>query len=136
MRRPVDVEPSGVTGLRPPFEHVEPERIVGAADAHVIRNEVENSLESLASKRMDHRRVFCFRSELWIELRVVRDVVAVRAARARLEEWREIDMAHAEPREIGRDGCGLIEAEAGTQLQPVSGAGGDRHDSTLQRTLH
>src|SRR5271166_4973327 len=101
----------------------------------MIWNEVKDTLEALASKRMDHRSVLCFRPELRIEFCVVRDVVAMRASWARFEERGEIDMADTEAREIGRDGCGLIEAEACAELQPIGGAGNVRHDSTLQRTL-
>ena len=51
VRVPVDVEPSGMSRIRAPFQHVEPERIVGAADAHMVRHEIEHLLRarSLAS---------------------------------------------------------------------------------------
>ena len=44
---PVDVEPPGIAGVHPPFEHVEPERIVGAADAHVVGHEIEDLAEPM-----------------------------------------------------------------------------------------
>ena len=45
VRVPVDVEPSGVSRIRSPLQHVEPERIVGAADPHMVRHEIQHLLE-------------------------------------------------------------------------------------------
>ena len=53
---------------------------------------------------------------------MVDDVVAVRAARPRLEEGRQIDMADAEARQIGRERRRLGEAEPLVELQPIGGA--------------
>ena len=46
MRLPIDVEPACIRGVGAPLEHVEPQRVVGAADAHVIRHEVEQDLQA------------------------------------------------------------------------------------------
>ena len=48
LRVPVDVEPPGVGGIRPPLEHVEPQRIVCAAHPHVIRHEIEDLQQTSA----------------------------------------------------------------------------------------
>ena len=71
--------------VRPPFEHVEPERIVGAANAHVVRHEIEDLAEPVLAECVGHRREVSVRSELRIKRVVVDDVVAVRAAGARLQ---------------------------------------------------
>src|SRR6185436_6983579 len=64
-----------------------------------------------------------FGADLRIDLAVVDDVVAVQAARARLEKWRRVDMAHPEPREVRNQSSRVGEAKAFVQLQPVGGDG-------------
>ncbi len=136
LRVPINVEPGGVVGMSSPFEHVEPNRIVGAADAHVVRHEIDDAADPVASIGLEHRAIVGFVAELGIELGMISDVVAMRAARPRLEERREIDMADAEATQIGRDLRSLLEPEAAAKLETIGGAG-DRHGETmLQRTLH
>ena len=50
---------------------------------------------------------------------MVDDVVAVGAARPRLQIRRRIDMADAEPAQIGRERRGVREAEASVKLQAI-----------------
>ncbi len=64
--RPVDVEPSGIARLGAPFEHVEPQRVVGAADSHMVGDKVQQATEALAAKRLDHRSKLRLRPELRI----------------------------------------------------------------------
>src|SRR5580704_8325788 len=45
LRRPVDVEPAGILRIGTPLENIEPQRIVGAPDAHVIGHNVKNAPE-------------------------------------------------------------------------------------------
>ena len=132
---PVDVEPARISGLRPPFQNVEPQRIVGAPYAHMVGDDVENPPEPLAAKGFDHRRIVGLGPEFGIELIVIRDVIAVHAARPRLEDGRQIDMTDAKPRQVRRDRRGLAEPEAGAQLQPVGGAGNVHGPSIVHRTL-
>ena len=63
-----------------------------------------------------------FSAELGIERVVVDDVVAVRAAGARLQVWRRVDVADAERGEIGHEPAPLLEAEVLRELQTVGGA--------------
>jgi hypothetical protein len=42
-------------------------------------------------------------TELWIQLVVIRDIVAMHAPRPRLQDGRRIDMAYAQTREVRND---------------------------------
>src|ERR1700742_4352647 len=66
FRPPVDIEPSGIGGIWAPFEHIEPERIVGAADSHVVRHKIQNLSKSLSSKDRDHLGKVFFRAQLGV----------------------------------------------------------------------
>ena len=135
LSRPIDVEPASVVGVRTPLQNIEPQRIVGAPHAHVIGNEVQNSAEPLTAEGFDHRCKVRLRPKFRIELIVIGDVIAVRAAGPRFEERRKIDVAHAEPRQVGRDRRRLAEAEAGSELQAIGRARNVHAGSIAQRTL-
>src|ERR1700733_391309 len=68
---------------------------------------------------------------------MIGDVVAVHAAWARLENWREVDVTDAELREVGRDRRRITKTKAGVQLQtigrPRSGHSGSSPQRTVQR---
>src|SRR5579863_1495055 len=136
LGRPVDVEPGCISGIGAPFQNVEPERIVGAPHADVIGHDVENSTELMAAERVNHRHEILFDAEFRIELVVIGDVVAVHTAWPRLENRREIDVADAELRKVGRNFCGVVEAEAGVELQAIGRARGGHSGVTAQRTVH
>ena len=82
---PVDVEPAGMDRIRPPFEHVEPEGIVGPPDAHVVRHEIQDLAEAVGLQRRVHSREGGLVTQLTVERIVVDDVIAMRAAGARFE---------------------------------------------------
>src|SRR6266704_2773911 len=58
-------------------------------------------------------------AEFGVELAVVDDVIAVRAAGRGLQVRRAIEMADAQVSEIADDGRGIIEGEARMQLDTV-----------------
>ncbi len=62
---------------------------------------------------------------------MIDDVVAVGAARPRLEIGGGIDMADAEPGQIGRQLGGAVETEAFMELQTVGGAENDGRHVTV-----
>ena len=119
VRVPVDVEPAGIGRIRAPFQHVEPQRIVGAADAHVVRHEIQHLPEPVLRERRHHRLESRLIAQLRIERVMIDDVVAVGAARPRLQIGRGIDMADAEPGQIGRQLRGV-----GRSRNPCGTAGG------------
>ena len=73
-------------GIRAPFQDVEPQRIVGAADAHVVGHEIENLPEPFARNASTMREKSVSRPEFRIELVMIDDVIAVHAAGPRLED--------------------------------------------------
>ncbi len=54
VRVPVDVEPSRMSRIGSPFQHVEPDRIVSAADPHMVRHEIQNLLQPVLGERRIH----------------------------------------------------------------------------------
>ena len=135
LGRPVDVEPAGILGIGTPLQNIEPQRIVGAPDAHVIGHDVQDSPEAVSAEGLDHRPEIFLRPEFRIELVMIGDVIAVHAARARLEDRREIDVADAELREVRRDCPRVTETKAGVQLQTIGRAGNGHSGSNPQRTV-
>ena len=62
---------------------------------------------------------------------MIDDVVAVGAARPRLQIGGGIEMADAEPGQVGRQLGGAVEAEILVELQAVGGAGNDGRHITV-----
>ena len=119
---PVDVEPAGEAAGAAPCQHVEPEAIGGAADAHVVRHDVEDQAEAVRAEGGRHGAEVGLAAELGVEAGRVGDVVAVGAAGARREDRRGVDVADAEVGEVGRERGRVGEAEGRGELQPVGGA--------------
>ncbi len=88
-------------GRRAVLQHVEPPLIVLTHDAQMIGNDVDDQPHRVLVQRLDQPLEILARSKLGIELRVVRDIVAVHAARPRLQDRRRIQMADSESREVG-----------------------------------
>ena len=65
-------------------------------------------------------------------MRMIDDVVAVGAARPRLEIGRGVKIADPEPRQVGRKFGGAVEAKILVELQAIGGAWNDgRHFSAF-----
>ena len=92
LRRPIDVEPTRILGMRAPLQNIEPQRVVGAPHAHVVGNDIEDSAEPLAAEGFDHCREVGLRPEFRVQLIVISDVIAVQAAGSRFKDRRKIDM--------------------------------------------
>ncbi len=116
---PVDVEGIGRRRQGAPFEHREPPRIVGAADAHVVGHDVEQELQPVALQHVAEADEGLLAAELRVDLAVVDDVVAVHRARPRLVDRRGVDVADAELGEIRDDLGRVVEGEVLVELQPV-----------------
>ena len=54
VRLPIDVEPACVLGFLAPFEHVEPQGVVGSADADVVGDKVEDVAQAVFGEGCDH----------------------------------------------------------------------------------
>ena len=101
IRVPIDVEPPRIFGVRTPFEDIEPERIIGPADPHVVRHEIEDLLETDLAERLVQPRERRRTPQGRVQQVVVRDIVTVRAARSRLQIRRGVKMADTELRQVG-----------------------------------
>ena len=117
---PVDVEPGGETTGRTVLEDVPPVLIL-RADGHVVGNDVQDLAEAEFSETRAETLMGFFASEFLIYGLMIDDVVAVHAARSGLQVGRAVHMRDTQGLEIGRDLDGVVECEAGVQLQPVSG---------------
>jgi hypothetical protein len=120
-RVPVDVEERGVGAVRPPFQHVQPPRVV-RAHAHVVGHEVEQEPHvvrlQLGDQRLEPRLV----AELGIEAIEVDHVIAVGRAGPRHGERRGVEMAHAERGQVRHDAARIVEPEVPVELEPIGRA--------------
>src|ERR1039458_3052541 len=130
---PFDVEPAGVYRLLAPFENVEPQRIIGPAATHVIRDHIENLSEVLELQRSAHASERSVIAEFGIELRMIDNVIAVQTAGTCPQIGRCIQMTHTQLRQIGRQGCRIIKTEMRMELQPIGGT--RNHGGGLRRRL-
>ena len=118
-RPPIDVEELGVRRPRTVLEHVVPPDVVARIDAHVVWDDIRDKAHPPRGEaRMEprHRRVV---ADLPVDEPVVDHVVAVGAARSRLEERRGVDVGHAERVEVVDDARERVEAEVLRQLHAV-----------------
>jgi hypothetical protein len=125
-RMPFDVEVRRVNRARAIFEHVHPPLIERLADAHVVRDEIQNLPHAVRVQRLDPRIVIGPGTDRGIELVVIGNVVTVQAVRARLEIRRRVAIADAERVEIRHDLPRLGKRELPVELQPVSRSGDAR----------
>ena len=116
---PVDIERGRVRRGGPPFEHVEPPRVIGKMHADMVGHEIQNQAQAVLPQRRAQPLESGFAAKLGIELRVIDDVVAVARSLARLHEWRGIEMRDAERLQIRHDAGGGFEIEIGGELQAV-----------------
>ena len=70
-------------------------------------------------QRGAHPRKAFVAAELGIELLVIDDVVAVRAAWPRFQERRRVEVRDAEFLEVGYEHCGIVETEILRQLKAI-----------------
>ena len=136
---PIDIERSSAGRFRSPFQDVEPPRIVGIVNAHVVGHEIEDEPDIRRSERSGQAPKRILAAELGVERIVVDHVISVQAARTRLEERGSIEMADAKRLEIRHQRGRLVEAEVRSELDTVSRErdGGRHHPSPmLQNTDH
>src|SRR5262249_34634973 len=117
---PIDIERSSAGRLRSPFQDIEPPRVVGIVNAHVVGHEIENepNVRGIERSRQAPKRILA--AKLRVERIVVDHVISVRAARTRLEERGSIEMADAKGLEIRHQYGRLVEAEIRSELETVS----------------
>ncbi len=116
-RVPVDVEMPREAAARAPFEHVVPPAVGRAAHAHVVRHDVDDRAHAPPPQRIDQPHERRLAAELGVDRRIIDHIVAVARTRLRGRDRRQIQMAHAEPREIADVRGRVVEREARMQLQ-------------------
>src|SRR3954471_7766258 len=100
VRLPIDVEPACVLGLVAPFAHVEPQGVVGSADADVVGDKVEDVAQAVFGEGCDHSIEIGLVAKFGVQCPMVDNVVAVGAARPRLHIGRGVDVTDPQPCEI------------------------------------
>ena len=117
------------------FEHVAPPRVGRGPDPHVIGDEIHDVLQPVLAQRVGERRVGLAAADLGVQLVVVADVVAVRAARLRREVGRRVARADAELTRDTARSRPRRQRETAMDLQPI---GARRHvaGSMRQRLGH
>ena len=130
-RVPVDVEERRIGRILAPLQNVEPPGVVGAADPHVVRHDIDNEPHAVRRERRDQRLELGLGADLGVEPVVIDDVVAVRRAGPRLHQRRRIQMTDAEPGEIRDERLGVAEREPLVELQPVGCPNSDRFCARL-----
>ncbi len=118
-RIPVDVEERGVGTVGAVLEDVPPPRVGAVVDGHVVGHDVENVAHPVLCEGCEQTFVRLGPPELLVDARVVDDVVTVRAAGARLQVGRAVEVTYPEVCKIGDDRRGVVEAEAGVKLHTV-----------------
>ena len=93
---PIDIERGRVGGFRSPFQDIEPPRIVGVVNAHVIGHEIENEAHIGRCESIAQALKCLVAAEFGIERIVLDHVISVRASGARLEKWRGIEVTDAD----------------------------------------
>ena len=116
---PFDVEEAREARARAVLEDVEPPRIRRLRDAHVVGHQVHDVPHAARFQRLDPAPVVGIGPDVRVEARRIGDVVAMRAARHRLEIGRRVAIADAERVEIVDDGAGVAEGEATVELQAI-----------------
>ena len=97
----------------------------------MVRHEIQHLLQPVLGERRIHPVERSLIPQLGVERVMIDDVVAVGAARPRLEIGGGIEMADAEPGKVGGQLGGAVEAEILVELQAVGGAGNDGRHVTV-----
>ena len=88
----------------------------------MIGDDVEHDPHAVRRERRVQRLQVGLGAELGIDDGGVHHVVAVRAAPAGTQHRRAVDVADAEPAQVGNERARRGEGKAGVELQPVGGA--------------
>ena len=81
------------------------------ADPHMVGYEIEHLSETVVAERRRHLTEGHLIAELRVQLAMVDDVVAMRAAGTRFQVRRGVNVTDAQSRQVGSEGCGILETE-------------------------
>src|SRR5690606_33391477 len=74
---PIDIEKIGVSALPSPFEHIEPESIIVAADRHMVGNNIDEHAHVVLAQCRHQFAKAGFTAKFGIDGAVIDDVVTV-----------------------------------------------------------
>lgn len=122
---PVDVEPPRVRRLRALAQHLPQGAVVARGHRHVVRHDVDDEAETVLPRGAGQRAQALLAAQFGPHARVVHDVVAVRRARHRLQDRRQVQMGDAERGQVRHGLLRPREGELRLELEPVGGGGDD-----------
>jgi hypothetical protein len=94
---------------------------LSAPNTHVVGHQVEQQPQVECTRGACEADEAGHAAQFGVDLRRVDDIVAVQAAGARTGDRRTVDMAHAQPLQVGQHGTRRVEVEALVQLHPIGG---------------
>ena len=121
QRTPVDIKIGGVDGGAAILQQVLPPGVRAGSDPHVVRDDVNQETHVVRAQVVDQRLQVTVRANLRVDGGVVRDVIAVHAARCGGEEGRGVERANAQLPEIRHDALGIRKRECGVELDTIGG---------------
>ena len=122
----MDVEIRRVEGTGAVFENVHPPLIERLANAHVVRDEIDDLPHAVRMQIRDPGIVLLARTDRGVQLVVIGDVVTMQAFRARLEIGRRIAITDTERIQIRHNFPRPRKGELPVKLQPVGRGGNTR----------
>src|SRR3984885_14070434 len=120
-RFPIDVEIFRESTDLPVPQNVHPPRIL-RPDRHVIGDDVGDDAKSMALCFVRQPAQSLLAAEFRIDTGGIDYVVAVLRSGARGEDWRKVQMRHAERRRVRNLRCSIVEREPAMKLQTQGGA--------------
>ncbi len=124
---PVDVERGGVLRRLSAQQHVPPPWVLRRiGHALMVRHDVDEDAETRRPGRVDEPGQRRLSPARLVDARRVDDVVAVRGARGRLQDRRQVRPVDPERGEVVGDGCRGIQIELRPHLQAIRRAGSGR----------
>ena len=125
-RLPVDIEKRRIRRTRSVLEHVKPPLVGTVRDAHVVGDGVDNHAHAVLPDSAGKLAKSVLATELRIEPSVIHHVIAMRAARPGLRNWRDVTVADAEPVEILNYSSRVDEREFAIELESIRSRGNAR----------
>ncbi|MNZ80823.1 hypothetical protein D3C78_994720 [compost metagenome] len=117
---PLDIEERAVAAAPAPAQQVLPPGVV-AANRHVVGDDVEDQAHAMQAQRRHQSDQCRFATECRVDAGRVDHVVAMQRTRPRTEQRRSVQVADAQPGEVGHQRQRVIEGEAGMKLQTQRG---------------
>ena len=134
-RVPVNIEPVRVLAARPMAQHVQPQPVLVAANAHVVGHDIEDDAHVPLLQRPCERAELIQGAQFRVEHCMIHNVIAVGAARPGFEDGRQVGVADAQIGQIGHQVQGVGKGEVGIELQAIGGAQRDHGRASLRNTM-